>query len=90
MAIPIMLPTLLSPESCKTSRPVKFGPSKYSVYLHLPWLGTVSTRFEKQIMSSVCRCCFAVEPRVVFTTHQLLPATKKDVLPAFQHSNMIY
>ena len=36
------------------------------------------------------RCYFAVEPRVMFTTRQLLPATKKDVFPTFQHSNIIY
>ena len=45
--------------------PVKFGPSKCSVYFHFPWLATVSTRFEKQITSLVCCCFFAVEPRVV-------------------------
>ena len=58
-------------------RSVKFGSSKCSIYLHLTWLVTVSTRFEKQITFSVCRCYFAVEPRVVFTTRQLLPTTKK-------------
>ena len=41
---------------------------KCPVYLHVPWLGNVSTRFEKQISSAVKRCYFAVEPRVVFTT----------------------
>ena len=69
-------------------RPVKFGPSKSSIYLHLPWLGSVSTR-PKQITSSVHRCCFTVEPRVVFTICQLLPTTKQNVVPAFQHSNII-
>ena len=72
------------------NRPVKFGPSKCLVYLDLSWFGTVSTGFEKQIRSSVCRYYFAVESRVVFTTSQLLTATKNDVLPAFQHSNIIY
>ena len=38
----------------------------------------------------VCRCYFAVELRVLFTTRQLLPATKKDVLPAFQYSNIVF
>ena len=69
---------------------VKFGSSKYSVYLHFPWLGTVSTRFKIRIMSSVRFCYFTVETCVVFTTRQLLPATRKDVLPSFQHSNIIY
>ena len=60
-------------------RLVKFVQSKCLVYLHLPWLGTVSTKFEKQITSSVRRCYFAVEPRVVFTTRQLFPVTKKKI-----------
>ena len=67
-----------------------FGPKKCPVYLHLPYLGAVSQRFEKQITSSVKRCYFSVEPRIVFTTRCLLPATKKDVLPALQQSNIIY
>ena len=63
---------------------------KCPVYLHVPWLGNVSTRFEKQISSAVKRCHFAVEPRVVFTTRQLLPPTKKDVLPSHHCSNHVY
>ena len=66
------------------------GPKKYQVYLHLPWLGNVSTKFEKQITTAIQRCYFAVETGVVFTTRPLLPATKKDVLPAHQHNNVIY
>ena len=66
------------------------SPDKCPVYLHVPWLGNVSTRFEKQISSAVKRCYFAVEPRVVFTTRQLLPPTKKDVLPSHHCSNLVY
>jgi len=40
---------------------------KCPVYLHVPWIGNVSTRFEKQITSAVKRCFFSVEPHVVFT-----------------------
>jgi len=47
-------------------------------------------KFEKQITSAVKRCLFSVEPRVVFTTRQLLPATKKDVLPSHHQNNAIY
>ena len=60
------------------------------VYLRLPWLGSVSTRFEKQVKSTVKQCFSAVEPRVVYSTNELLPATNKDVLPALQKSNVIY
>ena len=67
----------------------KFGPEKFPVYLHLPWLGSVSTRFEKQVKSAVKQCFSAVEPRVVYSTNELLPPTNKDVLPALQKSNVI-
>ena len=32
--------------------------------------------------AAVKRCYFAVEPRIVYTTRQLLPEAQKDVLPA--------
>ena len=44
-----------------------------------------------QIKTAVKRCYFAVEPcMIVYTTRQLLPASKKDVLPAFHQSNIVY
>ena len=52
---------------------------KCPVYLHIPWIGNVSMKLAKQITSAVKRF-FSVEPRVIFNTRQLLPATKKDVL----------
>jgi len=63
---------------------------KCPVYLHVPWIGHVSMRFKKQITSAVKRCFLCVEPRVVFTTRQLFPATKKDVLPSHHQNNVIY
>ena len=68
----------------------KFGPEKCPVYLRLPWLDFVSTRFEKQVKSAVKQCFSTVEPRVVYPTDELLSATNKDVLPALQKSNVIY
>ena len=68
----------------------KFGPEKCLFYLRLPRLGSVSTRFEKQVKSAVKQCFFAVEPRVVYSTNELLSATNKDALPALQKSNVIY
>ena len=68
----------------------EFGPEKCPVYLRLPWLGSVSTRFEKQVKSAVKQCFTAVEPRVVHSTNELFSATNKDVLPALQKSNVIY
>ena len=40
--------------------------------------------------TAVKRCYFAVEPCIVYTTRQLLPVAKKDVLPAFHQSNIVY
>ena len=68
----------------------KFGLGKYSVYLRLPWLGSVSTRCENQVKSAVKQCFSAAKPRVVYSTNKLLSATNKDVLPALQKSNVIY
>ena len=68
----------------------KFGPGKCPVYLCLPWLGSTSTQFEKQVKSAVKQCFSPVEPHVVYSTYGLLSATNKDVLPALQKSNVIY
>ena len=69
-------------------RPTQLRPKKCPVYLHLPWLGNVSMRYEMHIKTTLKRCYFAVEPCIVYTTRQLLPAAKMDVLPALhQNSN---
>ena len=47
-------------------------------------------RYEMQIKTDVKRCYFAVELCIAYTTRQLLPAAKKDVLPAFHQSNIVY
>ena len=65
------------------------GPEKSIVYLHLLWLASVSTRFEKQVKSAVKQWFSAVEPHVVYSTNKLLSAINKDVLPALQKSNVI-
>ena len=61
-----------------TSHSVK----KCPVYLHLPWLGTLSVGLENKIKASVEKCFFPVEQGVIFTPRPLPPAIKKDVLPA--------
>ena len=48
----------------------KFGPEKCTVYLHLPWLGFVSTRFKEQVKSAVKQCFSAEEPCVVYSTNE--------------------
>ena len=40
--------------------------------------------------AAVSNCFFAVEPRIIFKTKELVPATKNNVLPTHQQSNVIY
>ena len=40
---------------------------KCPVYLHIPWIGNVSIKFEKHITSAVKRCFFSVKPRLFLT-----------------------
>ena len=70
--------------------PITSGSEKCPVHLRLQWLGSISTKFEKQVKAAVSNCFFAVEPRIIFKTKELVPVTKKDVLPAHQQSNVIY
>ena len=53
----------------------EFGPEKCPVYLRLPWLGSVSTRFEKHVKSAVKQCFSAVEPRVFTLRFSWLPTS---------------
>ena len=82
--------TALTQKMNQFCKQTQLGSKKYPVYLHLPWLGNVSKRYEMQIKTAVKRCYFAVEPCIVYTTRQLLPASQKDVLPASHQSNIVY
>ena len=61
----------------------KFRQERYPFYLRLPWLGSVSTPYEKQVNSAVKQCFSAVEPRIVYSTSELLYAANKDVTACF-------
>ena len=43
-----------------------------------------------QIKTTVKLRYFAVQPRIVYTTRELLPVAQKDVLPASHQSNIVY
>ena len=66
------------------------GPEKYPVYIKIPWKGKMSQRYEEQIKRCVSNTYLAVRPRVIFTSWYLIPAVKKDALPASKLSNIIY
>ena len=85
----LLHPHLLKRSDNSTSH-LNMDPKKCPVYFHLPWLGNVSTKFKKQMTTVIQRCYFTIETSVVFTTRPFLPATKKDILPAHHHNNVIY
>ena len=82
--------TVMSKKINQFRRSTQLGQKKCPVYLHLHWLGNVSMRYEMQIKTAVKRCYFAVKPCIVYTTRQLLPEAKKNVLPASHRSNIVY
>ena len=67
-----------------------FGPEKCPVYLKLPWIGNVSSKFENQINKAITSCFYAVKPRVVYNTRVMLPSAKKDSVPTTQKSCVVY
>jgi len=58
--------------------------------VYLAYIGPTSIKFGKQIKTAVRTCFAALKPRVVYSIKDLCPANKKDVLPVFQQSNVIY
>ena len=63
---------------------------KCPVYLKLPWIGNVSSKFENQISKAITSCYYAVKPRVVYNTRVMLPPAKKDCVPTTQKSCVVY
>ena len=66
------------------------GPEKCPVYLKLPWVGNVSSKFENQISKAITSCYHAVKPSVVYNTRVMLPSAKKDCVPITQKSYVVY
>ena len=66
------------------------GPEKCPVYLKLPWIGNVSSKFGNQISKDIASCYYVVKPRVVYNTRVMLPSAKKDGVPTTQKSCVVY
>ena len=49
---------------------------------------SASQQLEHQIKSAVQNCYGTVSPRLIFSSQCMLPAAKKDVLPANQRSTV--
>ena len=60
------------------------GTEKWPVYLKLPRIGNLSSKFENQISKAIASCYYAVEPLVVYNTRVMLPSAKKDCVPTTQ------
>ena len=54
-----------------------FGPEKCPVYLKMPWIGNVSSKFENQINKAITSCFYTVKHCVVYSTRVMLPSAKK-------------
>ena len=77
----------ISMKIAQFSTAMLFGPEKC---LRAPWIGSAPQQLEHQIRSTVQNCCGAVSPCLIFSSLYMLPAVKKDVLPADQRSMVIY
>ena len=61
--------------------PKSIGTEKCPVYLKLPRIGNVSSKFENQISKAITSCYYAVKPRVVYNTRVMLTSAKNDCVP---------
>ena len=50
-----------------------FGPEECPIYLKLPWIGNISSRFENQIGKAIAFYIYAVKPHLVHNTRVMLP-----------------
>ena len=68
----------------------QFTPKKCPVYLKLPYLGDKAKLYADHVRKAVKKTFNAVTLRTVFSTKSIFPASRKDVLPIHQNSNVIY
>ena len=54
------------------------------MYLKLPWIDTVSSKFENIINKAIKSCFYDVKPRVDYSTRVMLPSAIKDGIPTTQ------
>ena len=80
----------LACRTCFFAAEKPIGPEKCPVYVKLPWIGNVSSKFENQISKAIASCYYAVKPRVVYNTRVMLPSAKKDCVPTTQKSCVVY
>ena len=78
------------PRSRSFHAPSGFGPDKCPVYLRVTYTGKAALTLERNLRIAVENCYGSVALRTVFVSRQMLPASRKNVLPAIQKSSVIY
>ena len=63
---------------------------KSPVYLRLPYLGPISSRYENVIRKSVQECYESVQMRIIYKTRSCITENTKEKLPSNHQSKVIY
>ena len=84
------VPKQISKKTTQFSLPKRFGPDKCTVYLRVTYAGKPALTLERNLRIAVENCYGSVALRIVIVYRQMLPASRKDVLPAIQKSSVIY
>ena len=66
------------------------GPWKCPVYIKLPWIGNLSSKFENKINKAITSCFCAVKPRMVYNAKVMLLYVRSDSVPTTQKSCVVY
>ena len=66
------------------------GLEKCPVYLTLPWISNVLSKFENQSSKAITSCYYAVKPHVLYNTRVMLPSAKKDCVATTKESYVVY
>ena len=74
----------------KITTPKMYGPQRCPVPIKLPFLGTTSSKCERELNVMTRRCFYSVEPRVIFTSKPILSHVLKDHIPVNETSLVIY
>ena len=82
-----ILLSLITPKLANIAAEKTVAPEKCPVYLKLPWIGNVSSKFENKAKTS---CFSAVQPHVVHTTRGMLPVAKRVSVPTIHKGCVVY
>ena len=78
------------PRTSRSFHDKQFGPDKRPVYLLVTYTGKAALTLAKNVRIAVENCYGFGAVQTAFVFRQMLPASRKDVLPAIQKSFVIY